>query len=366
MALTTIKKGMFAVCGRPTDPSDELDVPAGGRKFKCAVLGATGGIGQPLALLLKLNPRVKELVLYDVSLLCPGVAADISHIATGAKVTSFVGDDLRLALTGCEVVMIVGGVARQPGMTRDDLLEINAGIVSTLAEGCAQACPSACILLVTNPVNSLVPVAAEVLKRWGVFDARKLFGITALDACRARAFYAEVAGLNPLDVKVPVVGGHAGATIVPLFSQAEPPPPLAETMVERLTHRVMTAGEEVVQAKAGQGSATLSMAHAGAEFADRVMAGLAGEIGVTEVAFVHTSKVEGTSYFSLPVTLGKDGVETTHHYGMVSTYEKKLIQDMMPELIEQIKKGIEWTASPATSVKPRPSSRLSRLVPSYS
>merc|ERR1711976_664513 len=219
------------------------------------------------------------------------------------------------------------------GMTRDDLFNVNAGIVKTLVTACAEACPPACILVISNPVNSTVPIASEVLKAKGVYDPRKLFGVTTLDVCRARTFVAEAKGTDPLTTSVPVIGGHAGTTIVPLLSQANPAASFTDAERDALTLRIMFGGDEVVKAKDGGGSATLSMAYAGAEFADRVMAGLAGESGVTECTFVETDKVDGCTFFSLPVTLGKDGVQTIHDYGSVNAHETKLIEDMLPDLI---------------------------------
>merc|ERR1712146_257595 len=102
------------------------------------------------------------------------------------------------------------------------------------------------------------------------------------------------------------IGGHAGTTIVPLLSQAEPAVSFSDEERDALTHRIMFGGDEVVKAKAGGGSATLSMAYAGAEFADKVMAGLSGEKGVTECTFVESSITEA-KFFSSPVTLGKEG-----------------------------------------------------------
>merc|ERR1711933_486875 len=190
-----------------------------------------------------------------------------------------------------------------------------------------------------------VPIASEVLKAKGVYDPRKLFGVTTLDVCRARTFVAEAKGMDPLKTSVPVIGGHAGTTIVPLLSQANPAATFTDAERDALTHRIMFGGDEVVKAKDGGGSATLSMAFAGAEFADRVMAGLSGESGVKECTFVETNKVAGATFFSLPVTLGKEGVETIHDYGAVTAHEKKLIEDMMPDLIAQAKKGVEWAAA---------------------
>ena len=98
-----------------------------------AVLGAAGGIGQPMSLLLKLNPRVSHLSVYDIQG-TPGVAADLSHCDTASTCSGHLGDDLGEALTGMDVVVIPAGVPRKPGMTRDDLFNTNASIVQTLAE----------------------------------------------------------------------------------------------------------------------------------------------------------------------------------------------------------------------------------------
>merc|ERR1712032_746778 len=211
--------------------------------------------------------------------------------------------------------------------------------------GCAEACPKAAILVISNPVNSTVPIAAEVLKSKGVYDPKKLFGVTTLDVCRARTFVSKAKGLDVSKTNVPVIGGHAGTTIVPLLSQAEPKVSFTDEERDALTHRIMFGGDEVVKAKDGGGSATLSMAFAGAEFADKVMAALAGESGIKVCTYVETDKVPGAKFFSLPVTLGKDGVETIHEYGAVTEHESKLIKDMLSDLAAQAEKGIEWAGS---------------------
>ena len=101
---------------------------------KVAVLGAGGGIGQPLSMLLKLSPHVGELSCYDI-VGTPGVAADLSHIPTPAKITGHLpaagswppqgNTGMAAALTGCDVVVIPAGVPRKPGMTRDDLFNVS-------------------------------------------------------------------------------------------------------------------------------------------------------------------------------------------------------------------------------------------------
>lgn len=149
-------------------------------------------------------------------------------------------------------------------MTRDDLFKINAGIVKTLIEGVAKHCPKAYVLVISNPVNSTVPIAAEVLKRAGVFDAKRLFGVTTLDVVRAETFVAGIVGeKTPSKLNIPVIGGHSGATIVPLFSQAQPSVNIPADKLDALVNRVQFGGDEVVKAKDGAGSATLSMAYAG-------------------------------------------------------------------------------------------------------
>ena len=93
--------------------------------------------------------------------------------------------------------------------------------MKTLVEGCAQFCPEAMIAIISNPVNSTVPIAAEVLKKAGVYNPKKLVGVTTLDVCRANTFVANSQGLDPKDVDVTVIGGHAGITILPLFSRVD-------------------------------------------------------------------------------------------------------------------------------------------------
>merc|ERR1711953_836241 len=123
---------------------------------------------------------------------------------------------------------------------------INAGIVKTLVSGVAAACPKACVLVISNPVNSTVPIAASVLQQKGVYDPRKLFGVTTLDVCRARTFVGQARGNDILKTNVPVIGGHAGTTIVPLLSQANPVVSFEGEERDAIVHRIMFGGDEVV------------------------------------------------------------------------------------------------------------------------
>lgn len=312
----------------------------GQRGFKVAVVGAAGGIGQPLSLLLKLDNKVSELSLYDV-VRTPGVAADLSHCNTNAKTHGFTGpDEIGKALAGSQIVVIPAGVPRKPGMTRDDLFNTNASIVKGIAEAAAKHCPKAFFLVISNPVNSTVPIFAETLKRHNVYDPRRLFGVTTLDVVRANTFVAENQKFDVSKVNVSVIGGHAGTTILPLLSQV-PGAKFSDDDIAKLTHRIQFGGDEVVKAKDGAGSATLSMAYAGQIFTSRLLEALGGAKNVVENSFVENT-LTPAPYFSTPVRLGPNGVEEVLSFGKLSAFEQKGLEAALPDLIAQAKKGVEF------------------------
>ncbi|CAH0545918.1 unnamed protein product [Brassicogethes aeneus] len=309
--------------------------------FKVTIAGASGGIGQPLSMLMKMNPFVKELSLFDLQH-TPGVAVDLSHIETPCKVKAFMGaDQRREALKDANIIIVSAGVPRKPGMTRDDLFNVNAYIIKDLAEAAAEVAPNALIAIITNPVNSVIPVACEVMKKANKFDPRRIFGVTTLDIVRTNTFVAEALKIDPKEVNVPVIGGHAGDTIVPLFSRSKPHVSFSDEQIIAMTKRIQNAGTEVVEAKAGAGSATLSMAYSAARFANALMRGLRGEQNVIECAYV-ASDYGGASYFATPLLLGKDGIKENLGVGELNDFEKKLVETAIPILIENIKTGVDF------------------------
>ena len=308
--------------------------------MKVAVLGAAGGIGQALSLLLKTQlPAGTDLALFDIAPVTPGVAVDLSHIPTAVDVKGYGQDGLATALQGADVVLIPAGVPRKPGMDRSDLFNMNAGIIQNLVEACADNCPQACIAIITNPVNTTVAIAAEVLKKKGVYNKNKLFGVTTLDVIRAETFIAELKDLDPAKVQVPVIGGHSGTTILPLLSQVEGVDFSTEE-IEQLTHRIQNAGTEVVEAKAGGGSATLSMGQAAARFCLSLSKALQGET-VTEYAYVEGDGADA-QFFAQAVRLGKDGIVEVVPYGPLSEFEEKAKADMLDGLKGDIQTGIDF------------------------
>merc|ERR1712228_626215 len=118
-------------------------------------------------------------------------------------------------LQGCDLVLVPAGVPRKPGQDRKDLLNINCNIAKGTVEACAKHCPNAVLGLIVNPVNSVVPAMCELWKKAGL-DPRKIVGITTLDIVRANKFVQNRTGRA---AEIPVIGGHAGKTILPVFSQ---------------------------------------------------------------------------------------------------------------------------------------------------
>lgn len=348
---------------------------------KIAVLGAAGGIGQSLSLLLKtgLAPLVLRspgshvhMAMYDVNRdAVAGAATDLSHIDTPVSVSFHAPDDagLERALTRAQIVVIPAGVPRKPGMTRDDLFAVNARIVAGLGDAIAAHCDLAhvAVLLISNPVNSLVPVLVERLAAHGAEQAaRHVFGLTQLDAVRASTFLRDALGSDSHDMPlVPVVGGHSGDTIVPLLSQAPGANALSPDARRALVHRVQYGGDEVVQAKNGAGSATLSMAYAAARVTAKfveLQLGLVPELHDTLYVQLRDARgrllapgaeqvaelVPGVEYFSVPVTVTGKGVSHVHGevLARMDAHERaQLLPVCVKNLSANIRAGQEWVAA---------------------
>jgi NAD-dependent malate dehydrogenase len=318
--------------------------------LKVTVCGAAGGIGQPLSLLLKMHlPAGSTLALYDVVNVV-GVGEDISHVSTAVKLESYLGDmknpaneAVDKALAGADIVIIPAGVPRKPGMTRDDLFNVNAGIVRDLIIAIAKNCPKAFIGIITNPVNSTVPVAAEVLKKAGVYDPKRLFGVSTLDIVRAQTFIGELKNLDPTKITIPVIGGHSAETMLPLLSQIQG---VSFTDEERknLIEKIKEAGTAVVNAKAGAGSATLSMAYAGYRFTSSLVRALNGETGIVECTYVQVQGMDA-EFFGVPVELGKEGVHKILPLPTLNEFEQAQLKEITPILKSNIEKGVQFGAS---------------------
>merc|ERR1712203_737908 len=179
----------------------------------------------------------------------------------------------------------------------------------------------------------------ELYKKKGL-DPKKIIGVTTLDIVRANKFVGTITGKNPNFVNVPVIGGHAGATILPVFSQDKTASTIDKDKVPDLDKKVQDAGTEVVTAKGGKGSATLSMAYAGARMAKSVLAGLMGRRRV-ECAYV-MSDVTDLPYFASKVVYGEGGVTKVLGLGELNEHETKRLVEAKEALQKEINSGLEY------------------------
>eukprot|EP00933_Yihiella_yeosuensis_P025805 TRINITY_DN20002_c2_g1_i1.p1 TRINITY_DN20002_c2_g1~~TRINITY_DN20002_c2_g1_i1.p1 ORF type:complete len:358 (-),score=53.86 TRINITY_DN20002_c2_g1_i1:92-1165(-) len=322
--------------------------------FKVCICGGSGGIGQQLALLMATNPLVGELSVYDLdNALVPaeGVAADLSHLEFPCSVKAYsLGRDARPVndlpaecLDKCDLVLVVAGVPRKPGQDKRDFAHVNSNISKLMVEACAKFCPDAVVALIVNPLNSIVPAMASLYEQKGL-DPRKIVGVTTLDGLRSSKFAYEVTGqlsevTGQPDIEVPVIGGNSGKSILPLFYQACPSISLEKRKV--LEARVHDAGNEIVRAKKGKGSATISLGYAGYLLGSAVLEGLSGQQGLVECAYVKSSVTE-LPYFASPVIFGRSGVAKVPSLPKMDDYEKQRLKDVIQILKEDIEIGLEY------------------------
>lgn len=199
--------------------------------------------------------------------------------------------------------------------------------------------PNAFFEIVTNPLNSMVPLAAEILKKAGVYNPKRLFGVTTLDIIRANQFVSELKNLDVTKVNINVIGGHSGLTILPLLSQLKEVN-FSEAEVKHLTKKIQDAGNEVVAAKNGAGSATLSTAYAIARFS-LSLARCLSEESIIECAYVQSLDASD-EFFSQPIKLGINGIEEVLPFGTLSDFEQSALTTLKEILDQNIQKGIQF------------------------
>lgn len=312
---------------------------------RVAVIGSAGGVGKALVMLLKANHRITDMSLMDLQN-TNGIAADISHIDTFSGVKPFTGaDKLEDSLRCANMIVVSGGVASTGDAKRSALFDANKDFIYNLCMAKAKVCPEAFLVIVTNPINAMIPLAAETLKLANAYDAKKLFGISKLDTVRAKTFIGDNLVYDPAKVHVHVIGGHSATSIVPVFSSARPPPKGDMDELKPLYNRVRNAGGEVLKAKGGKETAQLSTAYATATFCDSLLQAMDGKPGVTDVAFVESKVVPDVTFFSSTFELNKDGIKRFEELPDMNNYEKELLQKALPELKQSIQQGIQYAQS---------------------
>jgi malate dehydrogenase len=275
--------------------------------MKVTVVGS-GFVGQTTAMRI-VQRGLAEVVLIDIVQGLPqGLALDIKESAPIERFEpEIVGTNDYADTAGSDVVVITAGFPRQPGMSRMDLLGKNAGIIRSVVEQVAPGSPDAVLVNVTNPLDEMTHLAAEV----SGLERRRVVGMAGvLDSARLRYFIAEELGVSPLAVEAMTLGSH-GESMVALPRHAtvdgKPLPDLVNrATLERLYARTRDAGAEIVallkkgSAYYAPSAAVTAMVAAIAGHADEplpVCAWVTGQYGIRDV------------YVGVPVRLSTNGVE---------------------------------------------------------
>jgi malate dehydrogenase len=282
------------------------------KRNKVALVGA-GNIGGTLAHLAGLK-NLGDVVILDVNEgVAKGKALDLEQSSVVENFdANFTGTSNYADIAGADVVIVTAGIARKPGMSRDDLMATNTSIIKTVAEGIKEYAPNAFVIVITNPLDAMVYVMQKV----SGLPTNKVVGMAGvLDSSRMSLFLAREFGVSVDNVNACVLGGH-GDTMVPLIRYSSvggvPIPDLIEmgwttkTKIEEIVQRTRDGGAEIVKLL-GTGSAfyapaTSAITMAESYLFDRkrilpVAANLNGEYGVKGL------------YIGVPAIIGKDGVE---------------------------------------------------------
>ena len=283
--------------------------------MKISVVGA-GNVGATAAQHIAERELARELILLDVAEGIPeGKALDLAQASPVDRFdTRVTGTSDSGSLSGSDIVVITAGLARKPGMTRDDLLTTNADIVGSVCERLKEKAPDAIVIVVTNPLDAMAYVALKVTE----FTPARVVGMAGiLDSARFRYFIADELNVSVEDVTAFVLGGH-GDSMVPLprYSSVAGIPLselLDEAVIERLVERTRNGGAEIV-GHLKTGSAFYAPASAIAEMVAAIVrdkkrilpcaAWLTGQYGVHDL------------YMGVPVKLGASGVEEIIEIGL--------------------------------------------------
>lgn len=293
------------------------------KRNKIALIGA-GNIGGTLAYLACVK-ELGDVVLFDVVEGIPqGKALDISHAVPVLSSSVHVsGTNDYKDIAGADVVIVTAGIPRKPGMSRDDLLNTNAAIMKSVADGIKKYAADAFVIVVSNPLDAMVTLC----QRDTGLKSEKVVGMAGvLDSARYRAFLAEAIGVTPGAIQALVLGGH-GDDMVPVRSATTVNGLpithfLSSEKLDAIEKRVRGAGGEVV-ALLKTGSAFYSPATAAIEMAESYLKDqkkllpcavkLNGEYGFKDL------------YIGVPVVIGKNGVEKIIEMEL-TTEERKALE----------------------------------------
>jgi len=279
---------------------------------KISLVGA-GNIGGTLALLAGLK-QLGDVTLFDIAEGIPqGKALDIAQASPIEGFdASLAGSNDYAALAGSDVVIVTAGVARKPGMSRDDLIGINTKVMQQVGAGIRDNCPEAFVICITNPLDVMVGVLQQAA---GLPTARVVGMAGVLDSARFRYFLAEEFKVSVEDVTAFVLGGH-GDTMVPLVRYSTvagiPVPDLiamgwsTEARIAEIVQRTRDGGAEIV-GLLKTGSAFYAPASSAIEMAEAYL--LDKKRVLPCAAYVDGAYGLSGLYVGVPVVLGAGGVE---------------------------------------------------------
>ena len=312
------------------------------KRNKIALIGA-GNIGGTLAHLAGLK-NLGDVVMFDVmDSVAKGKALDIEQSSVVENFdANLIGTNNYADIAGADVAIVTAGIARKPGMSRDDLLATNTSIIKSVAEGIKQHAPNAFVIVITNPLDAMV----YVMQKFSGLPTNKVVGMAGvLDSSRMSLFLAREFNVSVEDITACVLGGH-GDTMVPLIRYSSvagiPIPDLIEmgwttkTKIDEIVQRTRDGGAEIVKLL-GNGSAFYAPAASAITMAESylfdrrrvlpVAAYLNGEYGVKDM------------YIGVPAIIGKNGVERVVEVKLNSqdlTMFNRSV-DAVKKLIEEVK-----------------------------
>ncbi len=304
---------------------------------KIGLIGA-GQIGGTLALLAA-QKELGDIVLYDIVEGVPqGKALDIAQSGPLAGFdANVIGTNSYDDLAGADVLIITAGVPRKPGMSRDDLLDVNLKIISAVASGVKKTCPNAFSILVTNPLDAMVHAYWKLTG----FPAHKVVGMAGvLDSTRFRTFVAMELGVSVKDVDAIVLGGH-GDTMVPLPRLATVGGlPLTELLpadkIAAIVQRTRDGGAEIVKLLK-TGSAFYSPAASAIAMAEGY---LRDQTRVLPCCAYLDGQYGMRGYFvGVPVVIGKGGIEKIIELAL--TAEEKQQLDASLAAVQSLVKDVD-------------------------
>lgn len=275
--------------------------------MKISIIGA-GNVGSTLALRI-LERKLADIVLLDI---VPGLAKgkaqdlyDASALTSSAY--KIMGTEDYSQIKNSEIVVITAGLARKPGMSRDDLLKKNKEIVETVTENVVNFCPNSIIIIVTNPLD----IMSYIIYRKSGFKSNRVLGMGGvLDSARFSGFIAQELKVMPSEVKTVVMGSHSDTMLpLPRFSSVKGKPLteiLSRDKINKLIEQTRRAGAKIVELL-GNGSAYYAPSAAAVAMIENIVRDkndiicasvyLTGQYGFNDI------------FLGVPVRLGKDGLE---------------------------------------------------------